>query len=351
MTWPGLETLPLPVIAGLFLAAALGIWRAGTRLALLADEMSERTRIGKAIMGLVFLAAATELPEIVTTFTAALAGNAALVLNNMFGGITLQTAILVIADGFVIRQALTFYPRKPTTALEAAVLTALLVLLLAVVLIGEVDIGFHIGLGSVTLAVAYLVSIHLLHQYDQNVVWVPIEPIEMPPADTRPAKFASLGLLSKNALMIRFALASVVILVCGIALVRLSEILAVQTGLGDSFIGVTLLAGATSLPELSTTIGAVRIGSYTMAISNIFGSNLIMLVLLLPADVLYRAATILSTADKSAHFAIVSGLLVTIVYLIGLLIRHKRQFFGLGVDSIIVAITYLISLFIFYQLR
>ena len=61
-----------------------------------------------------------------------------------------------------------------------------------------------------------------------------------------------------------------------------------QTGLGASFIGATLLASSTSLPELSTTITAVRIGSYDMAVANIFGSNLIMVALILPADVAYR---------------------------------------------------------------
>ena len=61
-------------------------------------------------------------------------------------------------------------------------------------------------------------------------------------------------------------------------------------GAGTRFIGVTLLAGATSLPELTTSITAVRIGAYTMAISNIFGSNLIMLVLVFPADVLFRSS-------------------------------------------------------------
>ncbi len=63
-------------------------------------------------MGLVFLAAMRELPELVTTISAAMKNNAALVLNNMFGGITMQTAILALADGVVIHATLTSYPHN-----------------------------------------------------------------------------------------------------------------------------------------------------------------------------------------------------------------------------------------------
>jgi cation:H+ antiporter len=56
----------------------------------------------------------------------------------------------------------------------------------------------------------------------------------------------------------------------GIALVTSAEAIAGQSGLGASFVGVTVLAAATSLPEISTTFAAVRLGAYTMAISNIF---------------------------------------------------------------------------------
>ena len=56
-------TFPLAINVGLFVLVAAAVWLAGTRLAAFADEISDRRRIGKAVMGLVFLAAATELPE------------------------------------------------------------------------------------------------------------------------------------------------------------------------------------------------------------------------------------------------------------------------------------------------
>ncbi len=69
---PDLNQLPLFANLLVFGAAAAGVWIAGTRLSIYADEISDRRRIGKALMGLIFLAGATSLPEIVTTITAAL---------------------------------------------------------------------------------------------------------------------------------------------------------------------------------------------------------------------------------------------------------------------------------------
>jgi cation:H+ antiporter len=84
-----------------------------------------------------------------------------------------------------------------------------------------------------------------------------------------------------------------------------------------------------------------------MAISNIFGSNLIMLALLLPADVLYRAGPILAAADRTATLAIASGIGVTAIYMIGLVSRSTRQFLRMGVDSLIVLALYAATLIAF----
>ncbi len=70
-----------------------------------------------------------------------------------------------------------------------------------------------------------------------------------------------------------------------------------QSGLGSSFIGATLLATSTSLPELSTAVAAVRLEVPSMAISDIFGSNLIMVLLLFPSDILYREGLLLNAAN------------------------------------------------------
>ncbi len=348
MSW---SNTPLAVNLMLFVICAICVWLAGGALARYADIIADRRRLGRAFMGLVFLAAATELPEIATTFTAAIQDNAALVLGNMFGGITMQTTILAIADIYVVRGVLTQYPRKPTHALEAALLIILLSTLLGFCISGDIVIGFNIGLGTSVLAIAYALCVMLLRSYDEEGDWVPVDlPGKFEAAADRNAGRPVVD-LPTTTLMARTVGAAVVILVCGVLLVHSAEAIARQTGLGSSFIGATILAASTSLPELSTTIAAARLGAYTMAISNIFGSNLIMLFLLLPADALYRDGPILAQAGKTEMLNLVFGILVTAIIVVGLLVRRKPAVLGMGLDSACVLAVYVSSLFILYFAR
>ena len=337
------QTLPLEANLALFALAASVVWLAGSRLSIYTDEISDRKRIGKAIAGLVFLAVATELPEVVTTLTAAIAGNAALALNNMFGGIAMQTAVLAIADVAAVRYALTFYPRKTTPIVEAASLIIMLSLLQAIALTGDWTILFNVGAGSIVLAILYAAVIMLLRRVEVDATW---RPIEVPENDTpgTPRWKLALDQVSDTSLYLKFFAACAAILVFGISLVHFAQRIAEQTGVSDSFIGVTLLAATTSLPELSTTIMAVRLRSYTMAVSNIFGSNLIMLALILPADLAYRNGPILSQIDKTAMFALTGGIVVTGIYIVGLAVRAPRTVLGLGWDSLLVLLCYAIML-------
>lgn len=346
-----LIALPLFVNLLLFAAAAAAVWLAGTRLSIYADAISDRLRIGKALMGLVFLAFATSLPEVVTTITAAVANEAQLVLNNLLGGITMQTAILAVADASMPAITLTLYPRKATHALEGTLLMAFLAMLLAIAVLGEADFYWNVGLWSVVLACGYGGAIVLLRTYDEQSAWTPVEIPEtaVVPLASRVAR--DLDALD-IAILIRSSLVMIlVILIAGVALVSLSETLAVQTGLGRSFMGATLLAASTSLPELSTTVAAARLGSFTMAISNIFGSNLIMIALLLPADLAYRQGVLLDQIDDTAVIALISGIVVTAIYIVGLLVREKKRVLGMGVDSAAVLTIYLATLVAFYLVR
>jgi cation:H+ antiporter len=348
---PILAQLPIPATLAVFLAAAVGVWLAGTRLAIYADAIAARKRIGQAFMGLIFVAAATSLPELVTTLYGAYAGEAQLVLGNMFGGITMQTAILAVVDLLFVTYALTSYPTGPTSALEATLLIALLAMLLGLHSVGELALPFGVGLGTVLLGLAYVGIVMMLRHYDGVQSWIPVESIDAALPRMTDSEDGKTGIdaMGTPGLIVGFALMGAAILMCGLALIASAAAIAEQTGLGSSFIGMTLLATATSLPEVSTTISAVRIGAYSMAISNIFGSNLLMVAMVLPADLVYHGAPILGAIDKGTAFAIISGVLVTSIYLAGLIIRSRRTFLKMGIDSALVLLIYLITLGVFYH--
>ncbi len=346
-----IEQLPLWAHIIIFGVAATVVWLAGTSLAIAAEEISDRRKMGKAIMGLIVLATATELPEIVTTLVAAANDNAELLLNNMFGGIALQTAILAIADATAVHYAITYYPRKTTPILEGTLLILILGVLHAIILIGDMPFVAHVGVASILLAGLYFWAILLLRRTDRDTGWRPVEIPPIPEGTRAVGVRLSMHNLSNRGLYLRFGAASLAILMFGTALVFAAEGIADKTGLGSSFIGATLLAGSTSLPELSTTIMAVRLHSFTMAISNIFGSNLIMTLLILPADIVYTRGPLLLQADPSAVYALICGGIVTAIYVIGLLVRARYRILGMGYDSFAVLIVYLASLAVLFRLK
>ena len=247
------------LLTNLFLFTGLAglIWIAGTRLSYLVDAVAEQTKIARAIMGLIVLAAITELPEMVTTITAALTDNAALALNNMFGGITMQTTILAIADIIVTKAVLTTFPRKPTPIIMGLCLIMMLSILLALSVTGDTAIWYHVGAASVFLALIYILCLFIIQKYLSIDTWNPVD-LPNPEEDGKPGILNHYNNLTKQKLWLFIGLAAFVILISGTALTHVAEALAIQTGLGSSFIGVTLLAATTSLPELSTTIAAVR---------------------------------------------------------------------------------------------
>jgi len=340
------SNLPLVFNIGIFLISAATIWRIGSKLTFLADLISEKFQISRSTIGLLFLAIATSLPEVATTLTAAMESYPSLVLNNLFGGIALQTAILAVADGFT-KGAISNYPRKADHALEAVLLISLLSIVLIAALLQEPVAILQVGVGSLIVMLAYSSAIWLLRVSAGTRNWVPVDLTELKdnPPPVSPSSMKQFGLRQMLSRAIAYCS---IILVVGMALVFCSAAIADQSGLGESFVGVTLLAAATSLPELSTTIAAVRMGAYTLAISNIFGSNLIMLALIFPADLLFRSGPILSFTDVNVLLAIGSGMLVTTVYVAGLLIRRKPRVGNFGVDSIVVILIYCLSVISFY---
>ena len=81
-------------------------------------------------------------------------------------------------------------------------------------------------------------------------------------------------------LWIQLATAALVILAFATQLAKSADIIAFKTGLGRSFIGVVLLATATSLPELGTGVSSiVLVGAPDLALGDAFGSNIFNLLI------------------------------------------------------------------------
>jgi cation:H+ antiporter len=343
---PDFADLSLTSNLAIFAAAAACVWVAGTRLADAAERIAERTGLSRAFLGLLLLGIGTSLPEIATTTTAAASGNAALVAGNLFGGVSLQIAVLAIADAVAVRGALTHFATQPVLLFQGVMLLLLLGVALGGAAIEDPPIVFGLGLTPMLLAVGYVATVRYSREHHQPG-WR-AEPMPSLPAPTAPADQEP---VSVPRMVVEPTIAGLVILAAGWALATTGEVLAEQTGLGASFVGVALVAASTSLPELSTTLGAIRHNNYSMAVSNILGTNCLEVALFFLADIVYGDGPILAATDRSATFAATLAIVVTCVFLLGLLQRRNRTIFGMGLDSLSVILVYLGGLVVLYVIR
>lgn len=345
---------PIWLNALVFVASASGVWLSGTKLSAYVDLIADRTGIGKAFAGALLLGGATSLPELATTITASLNGAAELAGTNLLGGVVMQIAVLAAVDGFVLRdRALTFFSPRAALLIQAVFLVFIVAMSTAAVATGELYSFKGIGLWPVLLALTYLCGLWVLFQYEGDPRWEPAGQIGQPPQsarDLKDAHHAAFQNTSTPNISLRFAVAATGVLLSGFAVARSGETLADQTGLGQSFVGATLVALATSLPEVSTTVSAVRFGAYSMAAANILGTNSLEIALFLPADIALRGEAIIDALDPSAAFLGALGVMVTSVYLWGILERRDRTVLGFGQDSLVVLLLYLSGMTLFYFL-
>jgi cation:H+ antiporter len=282
---------------------------------------------------MLLLAGATSLPEVATTITAVgVLNNPTLGVYNLLGGVALQTAILAVADGFTRKRgALTFFAPRFVLLIEGIGLLVLLQLAVAGIATRGLPTVLSTSVWLIALALAYVGVMYLVYRYRGQPRWTPTraddspdeELVDSSPKDER----------SNRALWSAFAAMSLLVLMGGFVAAQTADVLAEQTGLGSAFLGATVLAAATSLPELSTTLSAVRSNRYTVAVSNVFGSNAFDVALLFLAELLYRGGTILEDVDMPTVFVATLGMLMTCIYLWGLLERENRTVLGLGWDS------------------
>lgn len=116
-------------------------------------------------------------------------------------------------------------------------------------------------------------------------------------------------------LWVQLGVAAAVILGASLFLAKSADVIAIKTGLGRSFVGVVLLATATSLPELGTGISAVTVvGQPDLAVGGAFGSNLFNLLIIGLMDIFWWRKFLLNHVGMSS---VVIGTLGIIVISLG----------------------------------
>ena len=334
----------------IFLACAAAIWGAGVKLSGATDVLAERLHLGSALGGVILLAVATNLPEVAITAGAALAHQLDVAVGNILGGIAIQTVVLVALDaaGVRPRRPLTYLAASLTLLLEGALVVALLLVVVMSTQLPASLIVWRLAPGPVLIAVLWGIGLVLLRRAGRGLPWH--EGGDAPGGQDRPRGHsrtrkesdATEAGVSTGRTALVFAVAAAVTLVAGVFLERSGDELFGRLGLSGVLFGATVLAAATSLPELSTGLTSTRMGDYQLAVSDIFGGNAFLPVLF-PAATLLSGQAVLPRAHAADVYLTALGGVLTIFYMIGLVFRPQRQFLRMGADSLAVLILYILG--------
>ncbi|KIL49166.1 sodium:calcium antiporter [Jeotgalibacillus campisalis] len=147
-----------------------------------------------------------------------------------------------------------------------------------------------------------------------------------------------------------FILAAAVTVFAAIKLSRYADVISSKSAMGGLLVGTLLLAGATSLPEVTTSISAVLIGNPDIAIGNMLGSNLFNLFIIAGFDLYYRQKKLFQWASNDHIYTAGLGLLLTLLTLVALYIKVDYTILGIGIDAFIIAILYGVGMFVIGRL-
>lgn len=339
---------PLWINAALFAGSAILVWMAGTRLAGNADDIAIRTGLRRDFLGILLLGGVTSLPELAVAVTATLAKTPALTVNDLLGSAAMNIVILAVADAVVGRGALTSKLASSGVLLQGVLGIILLALIVAAVTAGDVLL-LGVGAWSWLMLVVFAGAIWALARPGADGGWVPVAAAARRPTGTDPQ--APEQPRSLQRLVIGTMAIAAVILVAGFVLARTADALAHQTGLGENFVGVAFLAVATSLPEVSTVLAAVRLRRYEMAMSDVLGTNLFNVIIVVLVDALHFGGPVLVEVGRFAAFSALLAIVLTALFLVGMIRRRDRTLLGLGIDSIAVLASYAGGMMVLYQLR
>ncbi len=325
-----------------FVLSAALIVISAMQLAKYGDVIAARTKLGGMFIGVLLLAGATSLPELLTSINSIRMGSPELSAGNFFGSSAFNMFILAILDvlGKDQRVLRTSHGRHLVSGGFAVFICTLVIFaLVACPVLSE--IGFKIGwvgIESIIIMAFYVLAIYMIQQSEQDSVSA-----EMTEEELSEIPSLKIGLLG-------FAAAALVLGIVTPFMVRASDQISAITGLGTSFVGSTLVALVTSLPEMVTSISAISIGAADMALGNLFGSNMFNMFGIGIADVFYTKGRFLSTVDNSFIVVGMLGVLMTSFGLLGNIVKFKRVGKIMDIDSVIMTILYIGGMYLLFVL-
>ena len=154
-------------------------------------------------------------------------------------------------------------------------------------------------------------------------------------------------------LWLQLAALAAIILAASQFLAKSADVVALKTGLGRSFIGVVMLATATSMPELATGVSSIRlVGEPDLAAGNALGANIVNLFLIALLDLYWRNGPLLNAVSTSSVLVGGLGIAITSTALIAIFVHGATASLSswyVSPFSVMMVAIFLGSMFLIYR--
>lgn len=318
-----------------FAAIAAIIIFAGSRLSALAEELARIFHVSSSTVGLLLVSIVTSLPELSTSLGAVLkVGRPDLAVGNTMGSDLFNLMIIALCD-LLFRKKGILRRASHSLAPLAYYLIMISTVLLTLTLPNRITLGnMHFNLGSLLIIALYLFLFARMHRGGQTA-----------PAETaQNSKPAGAGKT-----VLQFAVMSIIIVVAGTMLAKLGDRIAEQTGLEQSFVGSLFLALATSLPELTVSISAMRLGAYDLMVGNVIGSNMFNVFICAISDIAYTPEAFRMAENLNPSLLFIGGCSIAMACTAMVGTRLQKPAKQAAWESILMILLYLTGLFALYR--
>ncbi len=245
---------------GLLIVGIIFVVKGGDVFVDAASWMAKAAGIPPFIVGATIVSLATTMPEMIVSCLAASEGKTEMAIGNAIGSVTANTA-LIMALAFLFMNVV--IDRK-----KQWIQCMLMILCSAVLFFGSVE-GYLASWASIVLIVIFIMFL-VLNLFEAKRNQDEIETSVVKDKKT----------IVKN--MALFVVGAAAIVIGSQCLVKGGSDLALLMGVSQRIIAITLVAVGTSLPELVTTLTAIKKKESALSVGNIIGANILDLSLILP---------------------------------------------------------------------
>jgi cation:H+ antiporter len=319
----------------------------GKKLSLYGNAIGDLMGIEKSWIGIVMLAAVTSLPEMVTSISSTLMGNPQMAVSNIFGSNLFNIFVVFIIDIFVLKST-SFSSKVSSENFMAGFWSIVLTLIFLLGFSFPTEGIMNISLFSLIILGVYFIAMKSIYLYEHQKNDKFSEKLEEEINEFHEVEDGGISILEAKK---GFAINSFFVVVLGTGLSFVGDKIASTPffgiELGESFVGLILIALATSLPELTVSVEAIKLKSYDMAAGNLLGSNLFNIMIIFITDLFLRDQYIYQSLNGFHKLTAIFSMLILLVFMIGIMFKNKKRRY----DTYIIGLVYFIGMYILYIKR